>query len=509
MIEDGRDIPTGTVKSTQVCVIGSGIAGVTAAWELQKAGFRVILLEGSRQYDTYEASWKDKYLLYKGVAEGLFTDNERDFLVLPYVNHDHPAWERERTYGGTGSHWGGQSRPHDPVDFEPRENFPGWPINLTQLNDYYARASTLSMLHGDWKPNGYNFSKAYWESQLEVKAPALEGFDVEMYQFIGPNFRNFATRQFDDGSKDGKTIGETSVDVIRNASLLEINQQTGRVTSLKVASMDTSDTPRKATTFTVKADAFVLACGAVENARLMLLSEIGNEHGQVGLYFMCHPLIQNQFIFTNAYLPQAQSNYMGGKDKNGNPWSDTNNVRCNARFIPNREETKKRGIGRCWFWYHFGQYYFEMSPTKNSYVTLTDKDDKDHYDTVFDQRQTRIHWELNDKVDKQTYEQTTSMYVEAIKVYGGKLLDPLPSFENLTNLWTVNGHHLGTTRMSTDPADGVVDINSKVHSLQNFFVAGSSVFPTACISNPTFTIIALAIRLADFIRDQFHDGRLG
>ena len=63
MIRDGRDIANGTVISTQVCIIGSGPAGITAAWHLQKAGLKVTLIEGSRDYraagDNFQASWPD------------------------------------------------------------------------------------------------------------------------------------------------------------------------------------------------------------------------------------------------------------------------------------------------------------------------------------------------------------------------------------------------------------------------------------------------------------------
>jgi choline dehydrogenase-like flavoprotein len=64
----------------------------------------------------------------------------------------------------------------------------------------------------------------------------------------------------------------------------------------------------------------------------------------------------------------------------------------------------------------------------------------------------------------------------------------------------INGHHMGTTRMAKDPAQGVVDANLRVHSLENPYVAGSSVFPSAGVSNPTLTIIALSIRLADHLK---------
>jgi choline dehydrogenase-like flavoprotein len=67
-------------------------------------------------------------------------------------------------------------------------------------------------------------------------------------------------------------------------------------------------------------------------------------------------------------------------------------------------------------------------------------------------------------------------------------------------------HHMGTTRMSTDPRKGVVDPDGRVHTLENLYVAGSSVFPTAGYANPTLTIVALALRLADHLRDRLLPG---
>jgi choline dehydrogenase-like flavoprotein len=66
-----------------------------------------------------------------------------------------------------------------------------------------------------------------------------------------------------------------------------------------------------------------------------------------------------------------------------------------------------------------------------------------------------------------------------------------------------NAHHMGTTRMHRDPAQGVVDENCRVHTVANLYAAGSSVFPTGGASNPTLTIVALALRLADHLRKQF------
>jgi choline dehydrogenase-like flavoprotein len=63
-------------------------------------------------------------------------------------------------------------------------------------------------------------------------------------------------------------------------------------------------------------------------------------------------------------------------------------------------------------------------------------------------------------------------------------------------------HHMGTTRMSDNPLRGVVDRNCKVHAVDNLYVAGSSVFPTSGASNPTLTLVALTLRLADHLKGR-------
>ena len=63
----------------------------------------------------------------------------------------------------------------------------------------------------------------------------------------------------------------------------------------------------------------------------------------------------------------------------------------------------------------------------------------------------------------------------------------------------VGGHHIGTTRMSLDPSQGVVDPECRVHGTSNLFIASSSVFPTSSQANPTLTIVAVAIRIASYL----------
>jgi choline dehydrogenase-like flavoprotein len=80
---------------------------------------------------------------------------------------------------------------------------------------------------------------------------------------------------------------------------------------------------------------------------------------------------------------------------------------------------------------------------------------------------------------------------------------------SLSDTWTGwpatlsgGGHHIGTTRMNRDPKQGVVDEHGRVHGVSNLFVAGSSVFPTAGYANPTLTLLALTLRLADHLKGR-------
>jgi choline dehydrogenase-like flavoprotein len=509
---NGRDIPTNTTKEADVCIIGSGPAGVSAAWKLAEAGLKVILLDGSRQLhypaadspdqNYYQQSWPDKRNLYNGVATGIFATNEPDFLVLPTQPYPEFPWERERVFGGTPVHGGGQCRPQDPVDIEGRGSvFPKWPIPYAELDGFYNEASVANHLSGDYP---LNFTAKFWERQLQLTnaIPKLPGFDAEMYQFMGSppkgKWKNFATRPW---GKRQETI-DRFVQVIVNATVLEIVVAGGAVAWLNVASMQDNypqqpmkpDKPKVATGFKVHAYIYILACGAVENARQLLLSNIGDKK-LVGHYFMCHPLSKGGIIRTNkSYLSDDQYKLMSGNDKQGSQWFDPafNNT-VQGRFITNPQITRTKGIGRCWFWAnHAGdssQMYFEMAPNYESYVGL---DDNGPRDPVFSQKQTKIHWSLTN-TDRLTYEKNCEEFNSSVQ---GAISYPTWEQTIAEKQWVVNGHHMGTTRMSVKPEEGVVDENLKVHGINNLYVAGSSVFPTGGVSNPTMTIVALSLRLA-------------
>jgi choline dehydrogenase-like flavoprotein len=139
----------------------------------------------------------------------------------------------------------------------------------------------------------------------------------------------------------------------------------------------------------------------------------------------------------------------------------------------------------------------EQVPNPLSRVSLADERD------AFGIRRVQLDWQFTD-IEKRSV-------VRALELFGAELGrtglgrlrieiddDPTSWPDDLVGGW----HHMGTTRMSADPAHGVVDRDCLVHGMDNLYVAGSSVFTTAGSGTPTMTIVALALRLCDHLRQE-------
>jgi choline dehydrogenase-like flavoprotein len=138
----------------------------------------------------------------------------------------------------------------------------------------------------------------------------------------------------------------------------------------------------------------------------------------------------------------------------------------------------------------------EPSPNPASRVRLDDASD------AFGQRRAALDWRL-DARDSESARETLRVLSREMGASGmGRLriLFPEPGFESVRTVGS--HHHMGTTRMHSDSSRGVVDSSCRVHGISNLFIAGSSVFPTYGTANPTYTILALAFRLADHLREE-------
>jgi len=138
----------------------------------------------------------------------------------------------------------------------------------------------------------------------------------------------------------------------------------------------------------------------------------------------------------------------------------------------------------------------EQAPNPDSRVTLTDDLD------VLGQRKLQLDWRLTDLDIWSVARGQEILGAELARNGHGRIVAPIEPDAGWPTGQIGNWHHIGTTRMHESPSKGVVDANCKVHGISNLHIAGSSVFPTAGYCNPTLTIVALAIKLADHLKSQ-------
>ena len=132
-----------------------------------------------------------------------------------------------------------------------------------------------------------------------------------------------------------------------------------------------------------------------------------------------------------------------------------------------------------------------------NHLTLLDERD------MFGLQRVMLSFELT-PLEIESVQKLHALLKERVEVLGiGTLESVFDAQEDMPDLSNINdaSHHMGTTRMGTDPSVSVVDTNAKVHGLDNLYIAGSSVFPTGGHANPTATIVALAFRLGHHLLD--------
>jgi len=143
----------------------------------------------------------------------------------------------------------------------------------------------------------------------------------------------------------------------------------------------------------------------------------------------------------------------------------------------------------------------EMTPCRDSRVVLNDRKDR------FDMPRLDVQWQLNARDRDGYYRLMEVLRHEFSKYQLGELITHDQVDATGWPLAMTGGkHHIGTTRMHADHREGVVNSDCRVHGVSNLFIAGSSVFPTGGYANPTLTIAALAIRLADHLKSAFKSG---
>jgi choline dehydrogenase-like flavoprotein len=152
------------------------------------------------------------------------------------------------------------------------------------------------------------------------------------------------------------------------------------------------------------------------------------------------------------------------------------------------------------------RYFFktamEQAPNRESRVMLGEERDR------LGCARVALCWSLT-SLDRRTFDRGHEILHEELRRANVGSLET--AFGPADDAWPpgLRGarHHMGTTRMHVDPRRGVVDPQCRVHGISNLYVAGSSVFPTGGAANPTLTIVALALRLAEHVDGALRAGR--
>jgi len=501
MFLDARSLPDGEALDADIAIVGAGAAGLSIAIALEGAGLKIVLLESGG------LEWSD-------AAQDLAAGE------LGPQTYATPETVRLRYFGGTTGHWGGWCRELDAVDFEPRAFVPlsGWPISKDALTPWYAKAQDILHLGAARYGDSEQIAAA-----SNVKLPIPRDSDIEpvLFEFsppirMGEVYRGLieksATRCFLNATLSDIRVSDDATSV----SALTISRDGGAPLILSARHV-------------------VLACGGLSNAQMMLNADsqisggIGNGADQVGRYFTDHPILIG-YAAVLSFGPEAGGTFATSEISSGGR-------RYRLAFQPNENFRRAKGRLCClatiepggpayangafdrwedrWFgpqetaaalaafgkpgWtprVHMLNAGIETRPNADSRVTLTDKRDRHGV------RRLKVDWRLSD-TDFEDYLANLADLGRAMAASGAGLVRIAPDARERYPAETNWGHHnLGTTRMGTDPTTSVCDGDGRVHGLANLWVAGSSLYTTPGAANPTLTLVALALRLADTLKRE-------
>ncbi len=548
MIRD-LDQHDGDTPRYDVCIVGSGAAGGVLAAELVGSGLSVCVLESGVKKVTRRGDE-----LRKTHSVGIHVKE----------------YSRERVLGGATTTWAGLSAPLDPADLEPRSfvEHSGWPLQRSELLPLYEEAAEryrFPKLHA-FTPEGFGTLRATGDLVPEWSV-------VEEKIFLAA----------DDPQNFGKEVRhvyeEDGADLWLDASVAQLVGENGSITHADVRT-------RSGRKIELKAKAFVVAAGGIENARLLLNSTgtcpagLGNEHDQVGRFMMNHPknycgiLHLKEPVESLPYyfgcLHEGFAGYGGLRFPEKElaerglmnsyvrleplfPWSDSEGIEAlvliakRSKFFVDRMRKKSRkelvelrdyaetgddsdlqnsrrsifGFIPLLFTILFDapkvtrylwsrvvsrkrplirrarlRNFMEMEPRPENRVRLSDEVD------ALGMRLPLIEHDTTE-LDKRSLVDLHHVLVEEFERAGvGRLETDLAK----SDPWPITqdaSHHIGTTRMGLDVKSSVVDPELKLHGADNVYMAGASVFPTSGCANPTYTIVALSIRLARTLRTRY------
>ena len=497
-----------------VCIVGAGAAGITLAVEFARKGKQVILLEGggSIREDASQALYDSEIvgLPHRGIHTG-----------------------RIRVKGGTTVRWGGQILELNDLDFTARPGVPesGWPFPKTELTPYYERALQLEGLAGVERND-----EAVWHDH---NLPFTQFPNLEAYLSRWcpePNFARLHNKTLTNHPKIHLWLHSSAVELIvegESAAGLRCRTLTGIEAIFR-------------------ARRYIFALGGIESSRFFLQPRTGglpwNRSGLLGQHFQDHidcnaaqviphdlvgfhetfdPIFSRNFKYLpKLRLPPALQSQLGTLSVGSTMgFEDTGKARMQAKHTirnlmrgrfsevtgANLSHTAKHVpmlFSQAWRYYVqrrayapptvriFLRIHCEQEPTSRSSITLTDQRDP------LGLLRIRFDWQISER-ELETIRQYVLVAQRSLAGVANIIPDEdlMSGSPNFLARCDDSNHHMGGMRMSTSDSTGVVDPNLRLYGLSNTYICSSAVFPCSGFSNPTHTVLALAIRLSDHLND--------
>ncbi len=520
-IHDLRDVAPGSQIETDVCLVGSGPAGWTIAEELRDSGLQVLIVE-SGGFDP------------ESDAEAL---NQIEDVGVPLFNG------RNRVIGGTSHSWSGRCVSFDDIDYESRPWVPlsGWPFGRETMAPYYDRAAAHLGVGPD--ASGPPGAVAAEIERLDLDPTLLRTI---RYRFshdaaTPKEFTRFGPRFLSGRNENVRIVVRATV------THLNTNPSGSHIESVEVADAEGNRS-------TIRARAVVLCAGGVENARILLNSNrirpsgIGNEHDVVGRYLMDHPRDVTMVVRFDTRDAAKIHTLFGPYSRNSAQGRQV--FQLGIGLSPDRQ--RHEGLLNCSAWLgetraaddpidaakrlatgprklrdaaivasqpgfllaalqarmKGGRPITHKSDQIGLLATCEQRPDPDSRIGLSEHRDrfglpiSKINWRVSDqeKATQAALAKTIAGEFRRLGLPTAQLAEWVRDGRHEDPVLVDNCHPTSTTRMASNPHQGVVDANCQVHGVEQLFVAGSSVFPTNSHANPTLTIVALAVRLADHLR---------
>ena len=522
MLIDGRTLNEGEVIKTDICILGGGPAGITLANELNGTTLDVVLLDAGG--DQYEAQVQELYE----------ADSVPEFYPDPKIS-------RLRFLGGASNHWANNTSPFSPIDFEKRDwvEHSGWPISYSEMMPYYQKAAMYCQTGDD------GYSSEYWLPSMGLTDLLAEA----KFSQLGIAKASLPPTRF--YASHGKPLVESdNVKLYTYANVvdLEFDESDKRIISVTFTSYNGKK-------HKVLADRFVLSMGGMENARMLLLfnkkykNKVGNKNDNVGRYFMDHPTMNAAHLISDVTKLDSMSRFEGQRflvaffELSEKALREEELINLRMPVVSATKYGMSDGISS----YHILKNALTRGELPDDLFThygnlILDADmvieaiARQQFDTkIFESAKDKLGYQIPMMIE-QLPERNNRIYLSSKKDEFGlnKLsIDWQVSERNRELMWRslevfardmgitsigrlrllkerasrlfgdqmgFGHHHMGTTRMSDTPENGVVDKNCKVFDVGNLYVAGSSVFPTGSHVPPTLTISAMSARLADHLK---------